>query len=166
MRFGAEDLLKKFRTPIEVAEAMILGKLGTEEIDLAHDLVTPTVIAAAEARLRLKAQGVLPSASPASPQASIEPVAWFLPGTRFRLVQEGVSGQSEDQVIDHVEVLECGVAGRTHFLMVKTSKTDRPNMQFSSFDGIHWHRWEGGTTPSEGMFVNAKLVFHFSPLPE
>ncbi len=82
MRMGADGLVQRFGSVVNVAMAMIRGQLTTRDTEYAHDIVTPTVIAAAEARLRLEAQGILPSAGNVS-KDSREGQTLFSVGSRF-----------------------------------------------------------------------------------
>jgi len=54
---GGEDLLKKYGSPLAVAEALILGKLYSDEQRFASELVSILTLEAA--RIRLEAKGLL-----------------------------------------------------------------------------------------------------------
>ena len=161
MRIGAEDLLKRFGTVVDVAEAMIMGELSSYETDFARDIVTPTVIAAAEARMRLRARGVLPAASAASAQDSM-----FRIGTKLRQVED-VPSDKVTRWIDEVEVLEHGTIHSTHLLTVKSQRPDGQKKMFiSKDDGANWHQFTGGDPPSHPICEDKEHNYHFLPLTE
>ena len=54
MRIGAEDLLKKYKTGIRVAEALIMGRLRSYQEDFASEAIGGTfVFEAAKTRIEL-----------------------------------------------------------------------------------------------------------------
>lgn len=163
MRIGAEDLLKRFGSVVDVAMAMIRGRLTMRETDFAHDIVTPIVIAAAEARLRLEAQGILPSAGSVS-KGSREGETPFSVGSRFRLVRVGEYGDAEGPQPTEVVVMEYGVLKSAHFLTVKATQPGGENMEFVSWNGVDWH-WNAHPVGGErGTYVDTTKGFQFHPV--
>lgn len=163
MRMGADDLLKLFGTPMDVAEAMIHGKLSTYQLGFASDIVTPTLIAAAEARLRLKAQGILPSAGNVS-RDSREGETPFSVGSRFRLERVGERGDAEGSQPSEVVVMEYGVLKSTHFLTVKATQPGGENMEFVSWNGVDWHRNTHPVGGEQGTYIDTTKLFYLYPL--
>ncbi len=53
MRIGAEWLLEKYGTPLDVAEALIRGRLDSSEQEFVSDLVSKVILDAARVRVEL-----------------------------------------------------------------------------------------------------------------
>ncbi len=163
MRIGADDLLKKHGSRLGVAEAMIKGQLSGSEMDFAHDLVTPTTIAAAEARLRLEAQGILPSAGSAS-KGTREGETPFSVGSRFRLERVGEYDDAEEPRFDEVMVIEYGILKSVHFLTVKATRPGGVNTEFVSWNGVDWHRNTHPVGGELGTYIDTTKLFYLYPL--
>lgn len=163
MRMGAEDLLKRFGSVVDVAMAMIRGRLTMRDTDFAHDIVTPTVIAAAEARLRLEAQGIFPSAGNVS-KDSREGETPFSVGSRFRLERVGEHGDAEGSQPSEVVVMEYGVLKSTHFLTVKATQPGGENMEFVSWNGVDWHQNTHPVGGEQGTYIDKTKLFYLYPL--
>lgn len=163
MRMGADGLVQRFGSVVDVAMAMIRGQLTTRDTEYAHDIVTPTVIAAAEARLRLEAQGILPSAGNVS-KDSREGQTPFSVGSRFRLVRVGEYGDAEGSLPTEVAVMEYGVLKGAHFLTVKATQPGGENMEFVSWNGVDWHQNTHPVGGEQGTYIDTTKLFYLYPL--
>jgi hypothetical protein len=54
MRIGADELLRKYKNPLKIAEALLLGKLDSSEQEYVDDLVSKIILEAAKFRIAHK----------------------------------------------------------------------------------------------------------------